>query len=309
MKQILETKRRLSLNDMPKFCLGENGFIFGQPWHQPYEKKQILEFARDQGFKGIELNPYFEPYKRSRTKRIMKEYDEFGLDIPCIQTGRATGLHSPISPSAQTRRKFIRLMKKWLDFAHAVGATVSTLSPPDSYIHDIVQLGYPHEKIVGLFIDTCRQVVEAAEKNHVVLALEPEPQMILNGGFYRKAIDDVWQVLNEIDSKYLTILCDTTHAYTLSRGDPDGFLRALKGRVGWTHIADNDGTQTPYFLSSRHLTFGEGRINIEQLLRTFKETCPHLEWLQIDVWECTDPFGTAKKNKETVQEILNRISW
>jgi sugar phosphate isomerase/epimerase len=310
MKRILENKgKNHNGNHMPKICLGENGFIFGQPWHQRFEKKQILEFARDQEFKGIELHPYFEPYKRTRGRRIQKEYEDYDLEIPCIQTGRATHLYSPISPNKQTRSKFVRLMKEWIEFAHTVGARVSTLTPPNCYSGDIPELGYSHEKIVGLFTDTCGQVIDTAEKNDIVLALEPEPQMILNGGFYRTAIDDVWQVLNEIESKHLTVLCDTTHAYTLSKGDPDGFLRALRGKVGWTHIADNDGTHTPYSLSSRHLTFGEGRINIEQLLKTFKETCPHLEWLQIDVWECTDPFGTARKNKEIVQEILSRISW
>jgi sugar phosphate isomerase/epimerase len=290
-------------------CLGENGFIFGLPWHERFEKRQILEFAKDEGFDGVELHPYFEPYLRARIKSIVKEYEAYGLEIPCIQTGRATHLHSPISPKAQTRRKFIRLMKEWLGFAHAVGARVSTLTPPNCHSNDIRELNLPHEKIIDLFIDSCRQVVDAAEKNHVVLALEPEPQMILNGGFFRKAIDDVWHVLDALDSKYLTILCDTTHAYTLSGGDPDGFLRALKGRVGWTHIADNDGTFTPYALSSKHLVFGKGRINIDQMMRTFKEICPQLEWLQIDVWECTDPFKTAKKNKEILQGILNQISW
>jgi len=294
---------------LPKICLGENGFIFGQPWHERFQKKQILDFAKDQEFDGIELHPFFEPYNQTRFKKIVKEYEKYGLEIPCIQTGGATHLHSPISPKLQTRKKFTRLMKKWLEFAHGVGAVVSTLTPPNCHAKEIRELNLPHEKIIELFVESCRGVVEAAEKNNIVLALEPEPQMILNGGFFRKSIDDIWQVLNALDSKNLTILCDTTHAYTLSGGDPDGFLRALKGRVGWTHIADNDGTYTPYALSSKHLVFGEGKINIEQMMRTFKETCPHLEWLQIDVWECTDPFMTAQMNKKVIQDILKQISW
>jgi hypothetical protein len=45
-------------------------------------------------------------------------------------------------------------MKEWLEFAHSVGAGVSTLTPPNSYCSDIPELDYPHEKIVHLFIDT-----------------------------------------------------------------------------------------------------------------------------------------------------------
>jgi len=293
---------------MPKFCLGENGFIFGKPWHDLYEKKQILEFAMKQGFKGIELHPYYEPYKRGSEEKIRKEYDSYGLEIPCIQTGNATGLYSPVSPRKETRKKFVETLKDWIEFAHAVGAKNATLSPPHM-IPDIITAGYTHKDIVDLFIDTTRQVVELAEKNDVVVSFEPEPQLLLNGGFHRRAIDDVLQVLEEIKSENLKVLYDTTHANTLSKGDPVGFLKALKGRVGWTHIADNDGTLTPYFLSSKHLPFGEGNVDIEGVMRTMKETCPHLEWLQIDVWESTAPFETAEKNKKVIESILKRISW
>jgi L-ribulose-5-phosphate 3-epimerase UlaE len=57
------------------------------------------------------------------------------------------------------------------------------------------------------------------------------------------------------------------------------------------------------------LTFGEGNINIEEIMRTLKETCPHLEWLQVDVWENQKPFETAEKNKKILESILKRISW
>jgi sugar phosphate isomerase/epimerase len=88
-----------------------------------------------------------------------------------------------------------------------------------------------------------------------------------------------------------------------------GFLKALKGRVGWTHIADNDGWITPYFFSSNHLEFGKGNINIEAVMKTLKETCPHLQWLQVDVWENTTPFETASRNKKVLEGILKRIKW
>lgn len=293
---------------MPKLCLGENGFIFGQPWHDIYEKEQVLEFAKKEGFKGIELHPYYESYTRRNEKRIRKEYANYGLEIPCVQAGTATGMYSPISPDEDIRESFVSLVKEWIEFASALNAKVVALSPP-TFTPDILPAGYTHEEIVKVFTDTCSQLIEPAEKNDIVLVVEPEPQMLLNGGFHRKPIDDVLQLLNTIKSKNLKILYDTTHANVLSKGDPVGFLRALRGRVGWVHIADNDGTLTPYFLSSKHLQFGEGNINIEEVIKALKETCSHLEWLQIDTWENTTPFETAKKNKQVVESILKRISW
>jgi sugar phosphate isomerase/epimerase len=293
---------------MPKFCLGQNGFIFGKPWHETIDKQQILEFAKKEGFKGIELHPYYESFSKGSEESILDEYKNYGLEIPCIQTGFVTGMYSPLSASEETRKQFIDTMKEWIEFAHLLGAPTATVSPPQ-FSSDVVMNGYSHDDMVQMFIDALNQLVDTAEENKVVLAFEPEPQMILNGGFIRKPIEDILKVLDEIKSDYVKVLYDVTHANTLGKGDPVGFLRALKGRVGWTHIADNDGWITPYFLSSNHLEFGKGNINIEAVMKTLKETCPHLQWLQVDVWENTTPFETAKKNKTVLENILKRIKW
>jgi sugar phosphate isomerase/epimerase len=293
---------------MPRFCLGENGFIFGQPWHEMIDKQQILEFAKKEGFKGIELHPYYESFSKGSEDNIRDEFKSYGLEIPCIQTGFVTGMYSPLSSSEETKKKFVDTMKEWIEFAHLLGAPTATVSPPQ-FSADVIMNGYSHDDMVNMFINALNQIVDTAEENKVVLAFEPEPQMILNGGFIRKPIEDILKVLDAIKSDYVKVLYDVTHANTLGKGDPVGFLKALKGRVGWTHIADNDGWITPYFFSSNHLEFGKGNINIEAVMKTLKETCPHLEWLQVDVWECTDPFGVAAKNKKTLEGILRRIKW
>jgi len=146
-------------------------------------------------------------------------------------------------------------------------------------------------------------------ENGPVMAIEPEPQMLLNGGFIRKPVEDVVELLDSIQSKYVAINYDTTHIYRLSKGDPVGYLKALKGRVGWTHLADNDGSATPYLLSSTHLVFGEGNVDMQGVMKTLKDTCGHLEWLDVDVWENPKPFETARENKRILESILERISW
>lgn len=294
---------------VPKLALGENGFIFGQPWHDRYEKKQILEFAAEQGFDGIELHQYYEPYKRGDESKIRKEYEDYGLEIPCIQTGGAGGRFSPISPREESREKFVEALSGLIEFAHGLGAKVAVLSPPMMLNPEVIMAGYTHEQMVGLYIDACSQLVETAEKNDVVMAIEPEPQMLLNGGFIRKPVEDVVELLDSIQSKYVAINYDTTHIYRLSKGDPVGYLKALKGRVGWTHLADNDGSATPYLLSSTHLVFGEGNVDMQGVMKTLKDTCGHLEWLDVDVWENPKPFETARENKRILESILERISW
>ncbi len=292
-----------------KYCLGENGFIFGKPWHEEdIERQQILEFAKKEGFNGIELHDFYESYSKDSADEIRNELKSYGLEIPCIQTGTVTGMYSPLSDSEETKQLFLERMKEYIEFAHALGAPVATVSPP-SFTGMLVMSGYSHDDMVNKFIDVLNQLVETAEANKVVLAFEPEPQMILNGGFIRKPVEDSLKVLDAIKSDYVKVLYDVTHANTMGRGDPVGFLKALKGRVGWTHIADNDGWITPYFLSSNHLEFGKGNINIEAVMKALKETCPHLGWLQVDVWENITPFETASKNKKVLENILKKIKW
>lgn len=292
-----------------KYCLGENGFIFGKPWHEEdIERQQILEFAKKEGFNGIELHDFYESYSKDSADEIRNELKSYGLEIPCIQTGTVTGMYSPLSESEETRQQFLDRMKEYIEFANALGAPVATVSPP-SFSAEVVMAGYTHDEMVNKFIDCLSKLVETAEANKVVLAFEPEPQMILNGGFIRKPVEDSLKVLDAIKSDYVKVLYDVTHANTMGRGDPVGFLKALKGRVGWTHIADNDGWITPYFLSSNHLEFGKGNINIEAVMKALKETCPHLGWLQVDVWENVTPFETASKNKKILEKIAKKINW
>ena len=212
-------------------------------------------------------------------------------------------------PNKETRDKFVESLCELIEFANALGAKVAVVSPPMMLRPDVIMAGYTHEEMVRVFIDTCSRLIETAEKNDVVLALEPEPQMIINGGFVRTPLEDVLVVLDAIQSKNFMINYDITHVYRLSKKDPVGFLKALKGRVGWTHLADNDGEPTPYLLSSMHLVFGEGNVDIEQVMIALKETCYHLEWLDIDVWESPAPFEQARKNKDILVSILKRISW
>jgi sugar phosphate isomerase/epimerase len=294
---------------MVKFCLGENGFIFGKPWHDEIDRQQILEFAQKEGFNGLELHPFYESFSKGSEDEIRDELKGYGLEIPCIQTGFVTGMYSPLSPSEDTRKEFQDNMKEMIEFAHLLGASTATVSPPQ-FGADIVMAGYSHDEMVNMFIDALSQLVETAEQNQVVLAFEPEPQMILNGGFIRAPVEDTLKVLDAIQSDYVKVNYDVTHANTLGKGDPVGFLKALNGRVGWTHIADNDGWITPYFLSSDHLEFGKGNIDIEAVLMALKETVtPPLEWLQVDVWENPTPFETASKNKKFLENILEKIGW
>jgi hypothetical protein len=66
---------------MSKICLGENGFIFGRPGHQRFEKKRVLEFVRIQGLNGIELHACLEQYEYQNEKNSEIGVSEKGTEF------------------------------------------------------------------------------------------------------------------------------------------------------------------------------------------------------------------------------------
>ncbi len=294
---------------MPKICLGQDGFVnIGQT--EDTTTEQILAFAHDQGFQGIELHNLYQPYDLKTADAVKKDYVRRGLEIPGLQTGHITYYNSPISDDADERKRYVAAMDGALEYAQAIGAIHSTITPP-MLIGEFTPDQYKDEyqKRLELYIATLQDVVAAAEKRGVVMAIEPEPHMMLNGGKFRDPVVDIKQVLDGISSKNLCILFDVCHMNVLSKGDPSGILRKLNGRVSWAHVADNDLKLTPTVGTATHLAFGEGNVDMERLMRTFKEEVPNLRWLQIDTWENPHPYEVAAKNKAELARILNKISW
>jgi sugar phosphate isomerase/epimerase len=290
---------------MPRLCLGEDGFVnIGQT--EDTTTEEILRFAQDDGFQGIELHNLYQPYDLETAADVKKDYERRGLQIPGLQTGHITWYNSPISDDAAERKRYVEAMDGALQYAESIGAIHSTITPPmmvGEFTHD------EYQKKLERYVDTLQGVVAAAEKRGVVMAIEPEPHMMLNGGKFRDPMVDIDQVLHGTSSKNLCILFDICHANILSNGDPSGFLRKLNGKVSWVHVADNDMKLTPTVGTATHLAFGEGNVDMEKLMRTFKEEVPNLKWLQIDTWENPKPYAVAKKNKAELSRVLDKISW
>ena len=286
---------------MPKICFGLNGFIFGQPWHDTIEKKTILDFARRNEFDGAELHEMYDRYDLNKADDVRKEYQSYGLEIPAIQVGSATR-NSPASNNPEIRKKYVETVKSMMEFGKAVGAKVAT-----GGLGRFV-FGLKFDDMVRNGIETFNEVAGIAEDLDMIYSLEPEPDQITNGGYFRTSLDVIQEILDKVKSKNFQITYDYTQVNVLS-GDPVGYLKALKGRVAWVHIADNDGFRTPFVGTAKHMAFGDGCLDIDEITKTLKETCPHLEWLQIDVWESPTPFETAEKNKPILIDCLRRIGW
>lgn len=267
-------------------------------------RDEILSFAQREGFLGIELHAQFEKYDLGSGKSTKDYYMKYGQEIPGIQTGHLGFYHPPISEDEETRAEYVSAIDDALAFAQELGARHSTLTPP-LFTEEMTP---EYDVLLDRYVGVVSAAVEKAEKRDVVLAIEPEPNLILNGGGLRDSIEDVRHVLNTVKSKSLAILYDVAHVNIISHGDPVGFLRSLNGRVSWMHVADNDFSLSP-FGTGKHQTFGEGNVDMYKLFSAMKSEVPGLRWLQIDTWEHPKPFEAASKNKKELEAILSRIGW
>ena len=302
---------------IPKICLGQDGFVnLGQTEDTTTDK--ILSFAQEEGFQGIELHNQFQPYELKDAASARKSYLDSGLEIPGLQTGHLTGFNRPISEDSDERKQYVADVDAALAFDQAIGGTHSTLTPPvvgkweiaDSHpamVQDFTSAEY--DTAMARYIETIGEVAALAEKRGIVMAVEPEPPLIMNGGRIREPIEDVKHLLDSVKSKNLSVLFDVCHINILSHGDPVGFLKKLNGRVSWVHVADNDFGLTPAARTGTHLEFGKGNVDLKKLMRAFKDQVPNLKWLQIDTWENPRPYETARKNKADLVRALNEISW
>lgn len=288
---------------MPKICLGEDGFVrIGAG--EPIYRDDILSFAKKERFQGIEIHAQFESYEPSTAQATKDYYATFGQRIPGLQTGHIGFFYSPVSDSESVRNEYVKGVKEAQEFAELIGAKHCTLTPPLFF----PEMAAEYDEILERYVKVVEQVVANAEKHNVIMAIEPEPNLILNGGSIRESIEDVKMILDRIESKNLAILYDVSHVNVISHGDPLGFLKELDGRVSWMHVADNDSTLSPLG-TGKHMTFGEGKVGMVQLFTAAKEELPNLEWLQIDTWEHPEPFVAAKKNKQELEKILASIGW
>jgi sugar phosphate isomerase/epimerase len=291
--------------DIPKICLGQDGFVnLGQT--EDTTTDNILSFAEGEGFQGIELHNQYQPYELKDAAAVRKSYLDRGLEIPGLQTGHLTYFNRPISENQDERKQYVADVDEALVFDQAIGGVHSTLTPP-VMIGDFTPTEY--DAAMARYVETIEEVAAVAEKRGIVMAVEPEPNLIMNGGRIREPIEDVKHLLNSVKSKNLCVLFDVCHVNVLSHGDPVGFLKKLKGRVSWVHVADNDLSLTPTVGTASHLEFGKGNVDLKKLMSAFKEEVPRLKWLQIDTWENPLPYETARKNKTELARVLNEISW
>ena len=176
-----------------------------------------------------------------------------------------------------------------LTLAKQLGATCITTEPGGPLE------GRPWAECLNLFVEMLKPVVEHAEKEQVLLLVEPEPDLLI------ETADQYLEFASKILSPYLGLNFDIGHSYCVN-DDPAATVRRLAKLIRHVHLEDIAPTRVHH-----HLIPGEGVIDFHGTLAALQEV-GYAGWVTIELYTChEDPDHAATLARERVVKIAQAV--
>ncbi|MCP5111541.1 MAG: sugar phosphate isomerase/epimerase, partial [bacterium] len=256
-----------------KLAIGLNGFGSSEQYHnKKYDYDEILAFARDEGFEGIEAwrnwrGGYPDPEDTAAVRAMREKVESYGLQIFSIQAGGPRRVN-PVSDDDAARRKYTDALKRFVDLSVKLGCEAMGLWPPGRRAGQ----GIEEDLMIERFAVAVKPAAEYAVDKGIFIAIEGEPPLLINQpSHYHK-------LFAAVGMKEFKVIFDPSHFDVLrgGKGKPEILLKELGvDRVGYIQFCDGDGTLRPtpqgQAGTSRHLACGAGVYDIPGMLEILYE--------------------------------------
>jgi sugar phosphate isomerase/epimerase len=194
-----------------------------------------------------------------------------------------------IEPDVNYRRVRIDHTKRALTLAKELGSQCITTEPGGPVE------GRPWGECLKLFVEMLKPVVEHAEKEQVLLLVEPEPDLLI------ETADQYLEFASKIASPYLGLNFDIGHSYCV-RDEPPETIRRLGNLIRHVHLEDIAATRVHH-----HMIPGEGAIDFGATLSALKEI-GYDGWVTIELYTCHEnPDSAASIALERILRIGERV--
>lgn len=194
-----------------------------------------------------------------------------------------------IEPDANYRQVRIDHTKRALTMAKELGAPCITTEPGGPLE------GRTWKECLKLFVEMLKPVVEHAEKEGVLLLVEPEPDLLI------ETADQYLEFAQHFTSPYLGLNFDIGHSYCVS-DDPAATIRRLGPLIRHVHLEDIAATRIHH-----HLIPGEGVIDFASTLTALKDV-GYDGWVTIELYTCHEnPDHAATLARERVVKIAKSV--
>ena len=273
-------------------AVGLNGFMSSRKsYGYKMDITQVLKLIKSCGYDGVELVPWPKPYPKTPTeaRELKKQYDDIGLQIMSLQ-GMSRG-GSCGSAEKSRRQKYLSDLKRQVDLlaswgSEFIGVWSGGRPGPES------------EEYCKWTVDTWSRLTQYAAERRMYVVTEPEPVMAIH------TLELLEQVADSIGSPNFRMIFDPSHSTVLGGGDPFVFLEKFRGRMGHVHFTDTDGTLRGGKGTSKHLTLGDGTVDLLGTLRELKNQ-NYDKWIMLDLWNIPDIYRATIVGKQKLDEMLD----
>jgi sugar phosphate isomerase/epimerase len=195
-----------------------------------------------------------------------------------------------IEPDRHYRQIRIDHTMRALTLARELGAPCITTEPGGP-----VEPGGSWSAALKLFVEMLKPVVARAEKEGVLLLIEPEPGLLI------ETADQFLELMQYIDSPAVGMNFDVGHAYCV-KDDPATTIPRVAKHVRHFHLEDIAATRVHH-----HLVPGEGAIDFAAALRAI-QSIGYTGWVTIELYPYVDdPDGAARTALQRVKHILSSV--
>lgn len=290
---------------MKKVSIGSWAFTGENFADNPIDLKEVVEKLHELGFDGISMggfmphaNPalYDTEEKRAELKKLLED-NKLGVADYAVDTWSVDGL--------KQSDEWVELFRKGAELCHQMGWPVIRV---DSGTQPILPEGMTYAEARAKIVDNFKRICKIAQGYGQEVVWEFEPGFMINEPKY---ILETYEAVNEPN---FSILFDTCHGYMSAvmgarHIEPDvleggilEFIDKLKGKIGFVHLIDSDGTLN-VTATSTHAPFGLGKINFDEVVPALLAAGYEGEWWAIDLCEWPDAWNAIRECKDAVDAI------
>jgi sugar phosphate isomerase/epimerase len=194
-----------------------------------------------------------------------------------------------IEPDRHYRQIRIDHTRRSLTLARELGAPCITTEPGGP-----VEPGGSWSAALKLFVEGLKPVAEHAEKEGVLLLIEPEPGLLV------ETADQFLELMQHVASPAVGLNFDIGHFYCVG-DEPAPTVQRLAPYIRHFHLEDIAASRIHH-----HLIPGEGAIDFESTLQAI-QSIGYDGWITIELYPYVDdPDAAARIAFERVSEIMTR---
>lgn len=274
---------------------------FSSNAYMHFSIEQTIEKIASLGYTGIEVLadvPHAWPagLLPERKQAIRDHLDRHGLTIANINAFMMNAIADPrqpywypgwTDPEANYRAIRREHTKRALKLAKEIGAKNITTEPGGK-----VEPTMSWKQAAEIFYEEFMPCVEVAEKEEILLLVEPEPELLI------EKFDQYLEFVSKIDSPWIGLNFDIGHAYCVGE-DPQDWVAKMAPHTKHYHFEDIASTR-----KHAHMIPGTGAIDFAATLRAIEKT-GYDGWITVELYPfINNPDNAAREAMKYLSRVM-----